>query len=129
LPSARLATILGGQAQIGENGIVTVDIDRANTEILGGHAVKPGLGVATSVEFQPTGHTRALVVPDFGMTAEEIGPVTRTMRSLGWYDECLYNQETAEFPQLYFSHMAKQGNAVKLAREISAGLNRMNVEH
>jgi hypothetical protein len=129
LPAHKLASILGGEAQVGENGIVTVDIDRANTERLGGHPIKPGLGVSTGVEFQPTGHGGALVIPDFGMTANEIGPVTRAMRAHGWYDECLYNQETAESPQLYYSHMAKQGNAVALAHEVRAGLNHMNVGH
>jgi hypothetical protein len=80
------------------------------------------------VEFQPLGrHGRAIVVPDFGMTAKEVRPVLRTMRARSWKVECLYNQETAEHPQLYFSHMVKKGNSVRLARQIAAALAHMNV--
>jgi hypothetical protein len=42
----------------------------------------------------------------------------------GWYQGCLYNQETDEAPQLYFAHMLKTGDAYALAREIRSGLDR-----
>ena len=42
---------------------------------------------------------------------------------------CLYNQETAERPQLYFSHMFKTGDPVRLATEIRAGLEHTDIEH
>jgi hypothetical protein len=48
-------------------------------------------------------------------------PVTALMRRLGWLDGCLYNQETDEKPQLYFSHMLKVGDPYDLAAEIRAG--------
>jgi hypothetical protein len=130
LPVKRLAKILGGTAEKAGHGIVDIEVDRKNTEKLGGHAIKPDLGVATSIGFLPWHHGRkALVVPDFGMTAKEIAPVTKVMRSHGWTDECLYNQETDEHPQLYFSHMVKKGKPVALAHQIRKGLNQMNVEH
>lgn len=37
-------------------------------------------------------------------------------------------QETAEQPQLYFDHMAKQGDAYQLAHEIRDGLDKLDVE-
>jgi hypothetical protein len=52
----------------------------------------------------------------------------RTMRHYGWDVGCLYNQETAESPQLYFSHMFKTGDPVHLARQIRAGLNHTDVQ-
>ena len=42
---------------------------------------------------------------------------------LGWFQGCLYNQETAEHPQLFFDHMLKVGDAYTLAREIRQGLD------
>jgi hypothetical protein len=60
------------------------------------------------------------------MTAKEIGPVTRTMRARGWDIGCLYNQETAEHPQLYFSHQFKAGDPYALAAEVRTGLNQTN---
>ena len=50
------------------------------------------------------------------------------MRAQGWDIGCLYNQETAEQPQLYFDHMVKSGDAYQLAQEIRDGLDLMDVE-
>ncbi len=45
------------------------------------------------------------------------------MRSQGWEINCLYNQETDEQPQLYFSHDYKVGDAYALAAEVRRGLD------
>jgi hypothetical protein len=45
------------------------------------------------------------------------------LNQLGWYQGCLYNQETNEAPQLYFDHMVKTGDAYQLAAEIRQGLD------
>jgi hypothetical protein len=129
LPANRLADILGGDATIGENGVVTVEVPRAHGVTLGGIHVKPELGVSTNIQFEPLSGGRAAVVPDFSMTATEIRPVMAVMREHGWDVGCLYNQETAESPQLYFSHMFKTGDPVRLAREIRAGLVRTDIKH
>lgn len=50
-------------------------------------------------------------------------PVVTRMRHRGWFQGCLYNQETDEHPQLYFDHMLKVGNAYALAAEIRRGLD------
>jgi hypothetical protein len=60
------------------------------------------------------------------MVASEVQNVVRVMRRQGWEIGCLYNQETDEQPQLYFSHQVKVGNAVELAHEVRRGLNLTN---
>ncbi len=62
------------------------------------------------------------------MVTSEVEPVARVMRNLGWDVGCLYNQETGEHPQLFFSHQFKTGDPLQLAREIRAGLNLMDVK-
>jgi hypothetical protein len=62
-------------------------------------------------------------VPDFSMTADEVAPVVQHMQGMGWFQGCLYNQETDEHPQLYFDHMLKTGDAYALAKEVRAGLD------
>lgn len=84
----------------------------------------PDLSIANNIQFQPLGNGKAAAVPDFSLTAGEVDLVVRTMRGFGWEIGCLYNQETAEHPQLYFSHVFKTGDPVALARQIRAGLNR-----
>ncbi|GGQ46621.1 hypothetical protein BKA00_004113 [Actinomadura coerulea] len=100
LPVRKLERILGGDATVGENGIVTVTVRRTDRIRLGG------------------------VVPDFSMTASETQPVISVMRRHRWEVGCLYNQETDEHPQLYFSHMYRVGDPVTLARQIREGLDR-----
>jgi hypothetical protein len=129
LPAKRLGQILGGTSQIEAHGVVDVDVDRKNVETLGGRKAEPDLGIAPNVEFMPIGRGRAVVVPDFGMTAPEVQKVTSTMGAQGWTDECLYNQEIGEHPQLFWSHMVKTGNAITLARQVRRALDHMNVEH
>jgi hypothetical protein len=57
------------------------------------------------------------------MTGPEVMPVVKTMRAQGWMVNCLYNQETQEHPQLFFSHMLKTGDAYTLAAEIRRALD------
>jgi hypothetical protein len=66
----RLAHILHGSATV-ENGVVSVSVPRRDRIVLGDVVLNPETGVSTSVEFKPLGGSRADVVPDFSMTAEE----------------------------------------------------------
>ncbi|MFF0521916.1 DUF1259 domain-containing protein [Actinomadura nitritigenes] len=129
LPTRKLAKILGGDATVGENGIVTVTVPRTDRIRLGGVIVSPDLGVSTSVQFQPLPGGKAAVVPDFSMTSNETQPVITVMRHKHWQVGCLYNQETAEHPQLFFSHMFRVGDPVALAVQVREGLDRTAARH
>lgn len=125
LDAKRLASILHGDAQVGEEGVVTVTVPRAHPVKLDGVIALPDTGISTTIEFKPLGGSTAAVVPDFSMTADEVVPVVELMLNrLKWFQGCLYNQETDEHPQLYFDHMLKIGDAYTLAREIRQGLNK-----
>lgn len=128
LPSKRLAKILGGDATVGDNGVVTVDVDRRNKVTLGGVRIRPGLNIATSVQFEPQAGGGSVAVADIAMTAGEINPVLRLLRRDQWESGCLYNQETAEHPQLYFDHFFKTGGPIALARQIRRALDRTDSE-
>ena len=128
LDANALAKILGGSATYGDYGVVKVTVPRADRIVLGGIPIVGDLGVSLNVFFQPTGRgDTAVVSPDFPLTAQEVQPVIMTMRRQGWDINCLYNQETDEFPQLYFSHQLKIGSANQLAREIRNGANLVNL--
>ncbi len=127
LPADQLAQILGGSAQIGGNGVVTVSVPRADEIRLGGVRIAGDEGIELSVSFEPLANGQTVVAPDFSMTAREVMPVTRVMRQQGWENNCLYNQETDEHPQLYFSHQVKIGDAVQLAQEVRNGANNTNL--
>jgi uncharacterized protein DUF1259 len=128
LDDKRLGKILGGQATIGSNGVVTVNVSRAGRIVIDGVQVSPEANISTSIEFKPLGGSRAAVGPDFSMSGREVMPVMRLMRGAGWFVGCLYNQETQEDPQLYFAHMLKTGDAYALAAEVRAGLEKTDVK-
>jgi hypothetical protein len=128
LDPKRLAAILHGSADVGSEGVVTVSVLRKNHFMLGGVHAKSDTNLLTTIEFKPLGGSRAAVVPDFAMTSGETQAVMKTMRARGWFVGCLYNQETDEHPQLFFSHQLKTGDAYQLAHEIRLGLNHTNSE-
>jgi hypothetical protein len=126
LDADRLGSILHGDAQVGDEGVVTVTIDRSDTIVIDGIRVSPEANISTNVQFKPlsASGSQAAVGPDFSMKSSEVMPVVSLMRSLGWFQGCLYNQETNEYPQLYFDHMLKVGDAYALAQEVRRGLDR-----
>ncbi len=127
LPAKELGRILGASPDLGNDGVVNFDVPRKEPITLGGIQVSPYLNIAAPIAFQPHGGGEdAAAVVDFAMLASEVMPVTKAMRAKGWDVGCLYNQETDEHPQLYFSHQFKTGNATQLAQEIRAGLNLTN---
>jgi len=138
LDAKGLARILGGTPHVMEDGVVTVDIPRKNPMRLGGEYISPNLAIAPHVRFKPlhgtdegtgaNGPNTVAAAPDFGMTADEVQKVIQVMDEAGWGIDCLYNQETDEFPQLYWSHQLKVGDATRLAHEIRRGLDQMNLD-
>ncbi len=126
LPAEKLGDILDSTPTVGGSGVVSVDVPRRNTVTLGGVQISPFLNIATTVNFEPLSNGQTAVAADFSMVASEVQNVVRVMRQQGWVTGCLYNQETDEQPQLYFSHQVKVGDAVELAREVRRGLNQTN---
>jgi hypothetical protein len=127
LPADELGRILGASPSIGASGVVTFDIPRKDPITLGGIRVSPYLNIASSIVFEPYGGgENAAVAPDYSLLASEIDRVISFARKHAWDIGCLYNQETDEHPQLYFSHNFKTGDSVELAREIRAALNLTN---
>lgn len=126
LNADRLARILGGDAEV-EDGVVTVTVPRRETIRLADIPLKPETGVSHQIEFEPLdGDRRAVAGPDFALIGSEVNPVMRVMRRAGFEVHCLYNQETDEQPQLYFSHQLAVGDPYELARKIRRGLEQTN---
>lgn len=125
LDSHRLAKILRGVAQVGDGGVVTVNVSRSDRIVIAGVEAAAEANISTEIQFSPlAAHGQAAAAPDFSMTGPEVQPVVSLMRRQGWFVGCLYNQETDESPQLFFSHMLKSGDAYTLATEIRRGLDR-----
>ncbi len=127
LPAERLGKIIGATPTVGADGVVSFQVPRAEPIMLGGVRISPYLNVSMPIAFQPLHGGQAAAVPDFGMVASEIQHLVGRMRSRQWDIGCLYNQETDEHPQLFFSHQFKVGDPIDLAHEIRSGLDLLNV--
>lgn len=132
LHAKRLGKILGTTATIGDEGVVSATADRATPALVSNLPVQnnrvlvsPGANISSGIEFKPLSSTgsQAAAVIDLSMRGKEVQPAEAFMQSHGWFIGCLYNQETEEHPQLYFTHFLKVGDAYELAAEMRQALN------
>ena len=86
--------------------------------------VPPSMGVATAINFQPTGGGRAAITGDFVLRASEVNAVIRALRDSGIAVTALHTHMLTEQPKLYFMHFWANDNAQKLARGLGIALDR-----
>jgi hypothetical protein len=83
------------------------------------------LGLASGIGFQPTGGGKAAITGDFVMTAEEVNPVIKALRSHGIEITALHSHMLDEEPRLFFMHFWANDDAIKLAEGLRAALDKM----
>ena len=110
-----------------EGGIHKYSIGRAEpvtTE--DGTELPPGMGVATALNFQPTGDGQAAINGDFVMTEDEVNPVIRALRDNGIEVVALHNHHLGEEPRLFYMHFWANDDAETLAQGLKAALDETN---
>jgi len=85
------------------------------------------MGLATAINFQPTGQNKAAITGDFVMTAEEVAPVLKALTGAGIGINSLHNHMVDEEPRLFFVHFWGNDDPVKLAQGLRAALDQMDV--
>lgn len=83
------------------------------------------LGVATGINFQPTGDGKAAITGDFVLAPVEVNPVIRALRASGIEVTALHSHMLDEQPRLFFMHFWANDDATKLAKGVRAALDRM----
>jgi hypothetical protein len=106
--------------------VYQVSIARAERIVDHGMAVPPSMGLATAINFQPTGGGKAAVTGDFVMTANEVNRVIRALRAGGIEVAALHSHMLTETPRLFFMHFWANDDAVMLARGLRAALEQTN---
>ncbi len=90
--------------------------------------VPPGpMGVATGINFQPTGNGKAAITGDFVLTENEVNPVIQALRSNGIEVTALHSHMLGEQPRLFFMHFWANDDAARLAKGLRAALDKMAV--
>ena len=105
-----------------------VGVPRAETITADGVEVPPSMGLATAINFQPTGGGKAAITGDFVLIGDEVNPVIRALRDNGIAITALHSHMLSDSPHLYFMHYWANDDALKLARGLRAALDKMNVK-
>jgi uncharacterized protein DUF1259 len=127
LDTAGIARALRASGKV-NGGVYQVSVPRAGRITDHGMEVPPSMGVATGINFQPTGGGKAAITGDFVMIASEVNPVIRALRQHGIEVTALHSHMLTESPRLFFMHFWANDNAVNLASGLGAALDAMAVK-
>ncbi|MEO6526350.1 MAG: DUF1259 domain-containing protein [Gemmatimonadaceae bacterium] len=122
LDTAGIAKALGVAGKL--NGVVyQVSVPRAEKIVEMGHEIPPSMGMATAINFQPTGGGKAAITGDFVLRGREVNAVIRALRAHGIEVEALHSHMLMEEPRLFFMHFWANDDAVTLAKGLRAALD------
>src|ERR1051325_11206254 len=125
LDTAQIDSAMGRKGK-NNGGIYQFGIPRAEKITDDGMEVPPSMGVATAINFQPTGNGNAAITGDFVLLNSEVNPVMQTLRENGISVTAVHSHMLMENPRLYFMHFWANANAVQLAKGLRAALDKTN---
>src|SRR5581483_5888265 len=84
LDTAQLDQIIGAKGQA-NGGVYQFGVPRRDPIMENGAQIAPAgpMGVATAINFQPTGNGKAAITGDFVLTGDEVNPVIKELRAHG----------------------------------------------
>jgi len=125
LDTAQLDQIIGVKGQA-NGGVYQFNVPRRDPVTEQGMQLSPvgPLGVATAINFQPTGAGKAAITGDFVLTGDEVNPVIKALRSHGIAVTALHSHMLDEQPRLFFMHFWANDDAIKLASGVRAALDK-----
>jgi hypothetical protein len=125
LDTAQLDQIIGVKGQA-NGGVYQFGVPRRDPVTEDGMQLSPvgPLGVATGVNFQPTGGGKAAITGDFVLIGEEVNPVIKALRANSIEVTAVHSHMLTEQPRLFFLHFWANDDAIKLAKGVRAALDK-----
>jgi biotin operon repressor len=125
LDTAQIDQIIGAKGQA-NGGVYQIGVPRRDPITENGTQIAPAgpMGVATAINFQPTGSGKAAITGDFVLSGEEVNPVIKALRSNGIEVTAVHSHMLTEQPRLIFLHFWANDDALKLARGLRAALDK-----
>ncbi|SDF91992.1 protein of unknown function [Bradyrhizobium brasilense] len=125
LDTAQLDSLIGIKGQA-NGAIYQFTVKRLDPITEGGMLLTPvgAMGVATAINFQPTGGGKAAITGDFVLTDGEVNPVILALRTHGIEVTALHSHMLNEEPRLFFMHFWANDDAFKLAKGLRAALDK-----
>lgn len=133
IDTKQIDQIMGQSGKV-NGGVYQFSIARADeisdTGMMGGHnmIIPPAMGLAQAINFQPTGAGKAAITGDFVLLAGEVTPVMKALRENGIEVTAVHSHMLTDNPRLFFMHFWANDDALKLARGLRAGLDKVNVK-
>jgi hypothetical protein len=122
LDTTAVATALGVTGK-GNGGVYQVGVPRPEAIREGGEEIPPSMGLATSINIQPTTGGRAIATGDFVLLPTEVNPVIRALQANGIAVTALHSHLLMDQPHVLFMHFWGDDDAMKLARGLRAALD------
>ena len=125
LDTAQLDQIIGVKGSA-NGGVYQFGVPRRDPVSENGMQIAPAgpMGVATAINFQPTGGGKAAITGDFVLAGEEVNPVMKALRDNGIEVTAVHSHMLTEQPRLIFMHFWANDDAIKLARGLRAALDK-----
>ena len=125
LDTAQLDQIIGAKGQA-NGGVYQFGVPRRDQVTEGDMQIAPvgPMGVATAINFQPTGGGKAAITGDFVLTGDEVNPVIKALRANGIDVTAVHSHMLDEQPRLFFLHFWANDDALKLAKGLRAALDK-----
>jgi uncharacterized protein DUF1259 len=125
IDTKQIDQILGHSGK-NNGGIYQVSVPRTEHITDGGMAIPNSMGVATALNFQPTGGGKAAITGDFVLLGKEVNPVIKALRENGIAVTALHSHMLQEQPRLFFMHFWANDDALKLAKGLRTALDQTN---
>jgi hypothetical protein len=122
LDTAQIAQALGHSGKV-NGGVYQVSVARPDTIRDEDVVIPPAMGLATALNFQPTGGGKAAITGDFVLRAAEVNPALRALRAHGIEVTAVHSHMLDEEPRHFFMHFWTVGDAVGLAQGLRAALD------
>ena len=128
LNTAQLDQTIGARGQ-SNGGVYQFGLPRRDQVIENEMPIAPPgpMGLATAINFQPTGGGKAAITGDFVLAGNEVNPVIRALRSNGIEVTAVHSHMLDEQPRLFFLHFWANDDAARLARGLRAALDEPRV--
>jgi len=125
LDTGQLDAIIGAKGQA-NGGVYQFGVPRRDPISENGMQLAPAgpMGVATAINFQPTGGGKAAITGDFVLSGNEVNPVIKALRSNGIEVTAVHTHMLDEQPRLFFLHFWANDDAMKLAKGLRAALDK-----
>lgn len=126
IDTKQIDQIMGQSGKV-NGGVYQFAVARADKIMDNGLEVPPSMGLATAINFQPTGGGKTAITGDFVLIASEVNPVIRALRDNGIEVTALHSHMLNENPRLFFMHFWANEDAQKLARGLRDALDKTNI--